>query len=46
MSSIAGVKDPDAPLRLHDLLGSAGFTGIETNMIRLPLCPWGDGMFL
>ncbi|KAL8677740.1 MAG: hypothetical protein Q9186_005850 [Xanthomendoza sp. 1 TL-2023] len=40
--SIDGVKDPRAPLQLQALLSGAGFTEIETNMIPLPLCAWGD----
>ncbi|KAL8911516.1 MAG: hypothetical protein Q9171_003324 [Xanthocarpia ochracea] len=41
--SVDEVKDPRAPLRLQALLAGAGFTEIETSMIPLPLCAWGDG---
>ncbi|KAL8855963.1 MAG: hypothetical protein Q9178_007413 [Gyalolechia marmorata] len=41
-TSVDEVKDPRAPLRLQTLLAGAGFTEIETSMIPLPLCAWGD----
>ncbi|KAL8900978.1 MAG: hypothetical protein Q9192_000801 [Flavoplaca navasiana] len=40
--SIDEVKDPRAPLRLGAMLAGAGFTDIETKMIPLPLCAWGE----
>lgn len=43
MRSIEGVKDPRAALQLHALLTNAGFSEIQTNMVPLPLCAWGNG---
>lgn len=43
ISSIQGIKDPRAPMRLPALLAAAGFVEIEQQMIQLPLCGWSDG---
>ena len=43
MTSLADVKDLRAPLRLGQMIQSAGLVGLETRMIPLPLCGWSTG---
>lgn len=43
MSSIEGLKDPRAPLRLHNWLTAANFRQIEVKMLPVPLCGWPRG---
>ena len=43
MSSLQGLKDLRAPLRLQQMFQAAGFVDIESKMIPLPLSGWPNG---
>lgn len=43
MDSLNDIKDLRAPLRLPDLMRSAGFVDLEHRMIPLHTCAWSNG---
>ena len=44
IQSLDGIKDPRVPMRLKSLFHAAGFEGVESEVIQMPLCGWPDGM--